>query len=412
MPLVYCTRCTTRHIRPVGRQCRRHVQHPQQQGGNDQPDQAQLVQQQAVVAVVQEIRDAITELNIRMDQVEVAIPPPPNVNINQLHPPIIAQPQNQEPNREFRGENLPPVVQPAQVFIPPPQPQGPAVGLPPRQDGEGPLVDPNVIRQDEGLIARAHAALNAIVNVADLGDPTMTPNSNPFKRGKKSGATRTADDAIINDIPWPHFAIKRASDKSAPTYDSLGIDDFVFGFLSMLDQPRNNLDPAIMLPILKNLMQDSRDFSWKKAKDFYRDLAVEVEQGHLKWSDTAQINMLRMTECRTLKPADLASIQGFASAPVAHSNGNSNATDVQGTNANVSKPRSSQSPRPPPRPAPADTQPCVPYQSRSCAQKGNHGEFSHVCAYCMRVKKILCSHAEVDCIRKFTDGTKNGQQRD
>ena len=76
---------------------------------------------------------------------------------------------------------------------------------------------------------------------------------------------RTSDDVTKHDIPWPHFAIRRAADKKTATYEILNIDDFVYGFLSMLEKPDSGLDPAIMLPILRNLMQDSRDFSWKKA---------------------------------------------------------------------------------------------------------------------------------------------------
>ena len=421
MPQLYhCTACSIRHTRPVGRRCQRdnlyqqatrRARNPPAQG-DGQPGQVDPPPE--MMQVMRDIRGAMQDLSARMDRVELAQLPPPLIE-NNMAAPIVAQQNNQND----RGQDLPQpeIVPPIQRQLPQVPLQQPPVLPPQQQQGAGAqLVNPQNIRDDDDLVARAHAALNAIVNVAEGRTTSITSQAN---RGKKSGSTRTSDDVTKHDIPWPHFAIRRAADKKAATYESLDIDDFVYGFLSMLEKPDSGLDPAIMLPILRNLMQDSRDFSWKKARDFYRDLAAEVEKGNLKWSDTEAIHLMRMTACRTLKPADLVSLPvalpHASNRQSAGADGSAHTASVSGPANNVLAPppaRVSAAAKQTSRPAPPGTQCCVPFQSRACEHSADHGDLMHACAYCTRTKQLLCRHPEVACIRKFSDSTKNGQQRE
>ena len=503
----HCTACSIKHPRPVGRRCQRdnlfqqaarRARNPPEPEVPIQPPQQVDNGHADLMAVMLDIRGAITDLDARVNRVEETLPPAPqhqNANIQPdpiiaqvvdpnlgqaqralpvLQPVVVNQPLHQPAGipliqqqqqgtgipliRQQQGTWIPPIQQQQQgTGIPPNQQQQQGTGIPPiqqqqqqqqgtgfppiqqwqqgpgipsihQQQGTGippiqqhqgqgmPWANPKNIRDDNDLVTHAHAALDAIVNVAEGGSNSTLPPASQSNRGKKSGATRTAEDIAINDIPWPHFSIRRTSDKRPATYENLGVDDFVYGYLSMLEAPRSKLDPAIMLPILKNLMQDSRDFSWPKARDFYRDLAAAVEQGTLRWSDSDAIHMLRMTECRTLKPADLASIPGLAQQMQRPSNVpvvNNSAATTAGTSNNAPNSahqnKSGASARPPPRPAPPNTKSCVSYQVNGCGQSGEHEGFSHVCAYCLRTKNAMCKHPEADCIRKFTDRTKNGQ---
>ena len=183
MPQLYhCTACSIRHTRPVGRRCQhdnlyqqatRRARNPPAQG-DGQPGQVDPPPE--VMQVMRDIRGAIQDLSAWMDRVELAQVPPPLIE-NNMAAPIVAQQNNQND----RGQDLPqPVIvsliqrQLLQVPL-----QQPPVLPPKQQQGAGAqLVNPQNIRDDDDLVACAHAALNAIVNVADGRTTPITGQAN------------------------------------------------------------------------------------------------------------------------------------------------------------------------------------------------------------------------------------------
>ena len=99
--------------------------------------------------------------------------------------------------------------------------------------------------------------------------------------GKKSGSLRVAADVVQEAIDWPHLYITRVMDgaRVGVPYKELRIQEFVYGFLEMLDNPKGKWDKEVMLNILKMLMQDAMDFPWGNARAFYELLGVDVENG-------------------------------------------------------------------------------------------------------------------------------------
>ena len=201
--------------------------------------------------------------------------------------------------------------------------------------------------------------------------------------GKRSGAVMTASDVVVRRIDWPHFYIQRLSGTSRKgiRFNELNIDEFVYGFVCMLNAPQCQLDRDRMIRLLGEVMQDSVDFSWENARNFYEMASLAVEKGRLNWADEAVVNQMRMTYSRT-------NVQ-------------------QKREQREAAPAPAQ--RQPLQAAPAGMKCCATYQRRECENSRDHHPFTHACAYCFKAKTALCRHPEQDCYRKVTDA-KNGKQ--
>ena len=113
-------------------------------------------------------------------------------------------------------------------------------------------------------------------------------------RGKRSGAARTVRDTIINDIDWPHFHIYAPPGAEPMTFEKLSVQEFVYGFMHMIDQPDSRLDRQVMWDILKAMMEDATKFPWHNVRDFYWVLGSNVENDRMRWGDAEKIYRLRI----------------------------------------------------------------------------------------------------------------------
>ena len=66
------------------------------------------------------------------------------------------------------------------------------------------------------------------------------------RRGKKSGAARTVQDTVLRDIDWLHFHIYTPPGAEPMTFPRLSVQEFVYGFQHMVDQPDARLDRSVM----------------------------------------------------------------------------------------------------------------------------------------------------------------------
>ena len=243
----------------------------------------------------------------------------------------------------------------------------------------GQLATVDTLRQDFRLMSQAAKRL-ARLRLDDSDDEDMDSYSRSRESGKKSGSVLTPTDKVRKQIDWPHMHIQRmfGGRKKSVSYVDLRIDEFVYGFMSMIESPQCKWNYRVMTKILKNLMQDSMEFSWSNALMFYQMAGVEVEKGKLQWSDEARIHEMRMTYARTVFPEG--------------------------------KPPK-ETPKPQLQLAPANMKCCGPFQRRECEQDRDHTPFTHACAYCFKAKAALCRHSEEDCKRKIAD-SKNGKPRE
>ena len=242
---------------------------------------------------------------------------------------------------------------------------------------------PETLRRDRALMQQASRRL-ARLRLEDWEDEDDTRLQGIRLAGKKSGAVMTAADVVMKRIDWPHFYIKRVSNNTRKgiTFKELKVEEFVFGFLCMIEAPHANYDFRYMIRVLRNIMQDTIDFSWENARGFYQMVGADVGQGAMKWSDSEVVKEMRMTYARTVFPP------------------NSDSKEAKETT------------RPALQSAPAGMKCCVAYQKKECDNPRDHQPFTHACAYCHRVKAAICRHPENDCYRKTNDLAKNARPRE
>ena len=237
------------------------------------------------------------------------------------------------------------------------------------QAAQMPKATPDTVRQDHEVMAEAMARM------AEWGldeDGMIDKTDVPRKwrnRQRKSGAVSTGMDSIKVFVDWPHFHIQKGPKQIAPELSDITAEEFVLGYLRMLDDPDSQFDRERMLSILKDILEDSVDFGWERAKAFYTMLGRQVEQRRLLWSDTEQILKLRLTHSR------------------------------------VSIPDTSTKPKRQTMLAKIKT--CAAFQKGSCDQPADHGQFRHVCDYCLRVRSAVFPHSELKCKSKEGSNPKN-----
>ena len=184
-------------------------------------------------------------------------------------------------------------------------------------------------------------------------------------KGKKSVAVSKATDKVVKESDWPHYHITRGVDLMPSSYDELSLDEFCLGYIRMLRDPDSKFNLHVMLEILENLLEDTVDFSWKNVKGYYKSLALAIEQGKLKWEDTAAIQKRRFTQCRVFKPnlKSASEIRFVKTMP-------------QGGSC------------------------CKLYQAEECDRDEDHFPYVHACLYCWQHKHGLHKHNESQCFSR------------
>ena len=163
---------------------------------------------------------------------------------------------------------------------------------------------PQTLWRDTKLMKRAAARL-ALLQLDDSDDDGLDTARDVRTRDKKSGSLMTAAEMVQKCIAWPHLYVCRADGarRRPVAYGDLRTEEFVYGFLCMIDSTKCKWDNRVMTQIFKNLMLDTMDFTWNNALNFYQIAGIEVERGTTKWEDTERIRELRVTYVRTIFPA-------------------------------------------------------------------------------------------------------------
>ena len=244
------------------------------------------------------------------------------------------------------------------------QPEGAMAAIPisPQRTGHG-IPSMQQLRRDIEIGREVNRRLAEMGLQDDLDEPMRTASQR--SRGKRSGAARTVQDSVINDIDWPHFHIYSQPGADPMTYTRLTVPEFVYGFLHMVDQPESKFDRQVMWDILKAMMEDATEYPWPNVRNYFWIVGSHVENDRLKWSDHDEIQRLR---AKHAQKHELVAIKASTTA----------------------------------RPT-EKLRCCGPYQKGQCPEKFEHGGFKHICAYCYRTKSTPYPHSELNCRRKNTD---------
>lgn len=112
-------------------------------------------------------------------------------------------------------------------------------------------------------------------------------------RGKKSGRVRTADDRVVKQVQWPHFHVFKSGNAESVKYNDMTIAEFVYGFASQLLTENGPVDWKGQISHLRDLMQDSADYSWENARNFHGIVLSHIERGLITWQSKDDIALLR-----------------------------------------------------------------------------------------------------------------------
>ena len=87
-----------------------------------------------------------------------------------------------------------------------------------------------------------------------------------------------AREVLVDRIDWPHKYVTRllGAKRKRVQYSNLYIEEFVFGFISMIISPFCKCDYHTMDRILRMLIRETIDFSWGNALALYELIGLDV----------------------------------------------------------------------------------------------------------------------------------------
>ena len=176
---------------------------------------------------------------------------------------------------------------------------------------------------------------------------------------KKSGRYNLHDTVTaLPQLRWPNEGFHASNGKKRVTYDDLSLPQWVSGQLSniyAISDP--TLAKQALLQVI-HAMTDAVSLPWPTVRAAWASSMHQVEEGHLSWTDSTQWAINRLS----------ASQVALA--------------DTQTTTQSA-----------PPR------RPCRYFNEGSCSHEGHHGNYSHVCSYCMKQGRSS-NHPEARCNTK------------
>ena len=232
------------------------------------------------------------------------------------------------------------------------------------------------LRRDQAIMRRVDRKLKKLGVVETDSDTEDTSTVSHKGKSKKSGRVRTADQVIVKYIDWPHYYVFRGLEKKPATYDTLTVNEFVYGFMKSMDKVNESKPKAAMNELLRELMNDTSYIGWENVRAIFASLMIEFEMDVLDWDMIEVIQSKRRQEVQSVK--------------------------VSSDNS-IGEKTSQQSIRY-----------CGPFQVGKCGAKGDHGsergQVQHICADCLKVTKVVARHSESECLKKTTKISKNEER--
>ena len=161
------------------------------------------------------------------------------------------------------------------------------------------------------------------------------------------------------------------------------MEQFVFGFLRIVDLEQNTTIRANMVDYLMKFFQNVCDYGWLQVKGAHQVLLSSMEEGIVTWANLKQCHKIRKSHL----------VHANKSTPVTKDTRPQTPSRSQTQTGNRKY-----------------TIPCEKYQTNTCGQPGDHHSTSvthkHSCAYCLYWKKRFFNHGEFECTEKLK--SKNG----
>ncbi len=127
------------------------------------------------------------------------------------------------------------------------------------------------------------------------GKDSNAMDRHPVAKAMCSGRDKTAQDVVTHSIAWPHFYVTSIENRPAK-YDSLTLEEFIYGYLCIHDHEPDPAIQAAMLQHLRELMLDMKQHTWAEVRSFHALVLSKMEAGRASWLDLPGIQYLRTRE--------------------------------------------------------------------------------------------------------------------
>ena len=184
----------------------------------------------------------------------------------------------------------------------------------------------------------------------------------------KSGLHRAGDNSVKREIAWPHHHCFPGAGGQLPDYKELSPIQFMVGFLGCLQEEASNTVRTNMIAYGRHLFQDALETNWATARHAHMILLQDIERGKCSWRDPDQTEKIRIRNtARIIQP--------------------------KSTNIPQKQPKNNQR-----------EIICMDYTKNTCKFTADHvvdGKIHrHACSYCLQEVGKLCFHKVQDCMRR------------
>jgi hypothetical protein len=145
------------------------------------------------------------------------------------------------------------------------------------------------MRKDSNLMTAAEVQC-AELDGTNLGRPS---NLNIKKARGLMRAGREASRHLYTD--WPHDFVLVGSDNDRVFYRDLSMEQWSYGFMSIIEKEVHPIIKQNMISHLKNLYMDAILYGFKRTKSVHGKVLTEIEDGWLTWLDAERITETRKT---------------------------------------------------------------------------------------------------------------------
>ena len=186
----------------------------------------------------------------------------------------------------------------------------------------------------------------------------------------KSGLLRSGDNAVRQEIAWPHHYCFPGPGGQLPEYKDLSPIQFFIGFLGCLQEEKSNTVRSNMIDYGRHLMQDAMETNWNTARHAHLVVLQDIERGKLSWRNPDQVDKVRIR--------NTARVIMAKNTPQIHKQSKTSSKDKI----------------------------CEDYNDNNCTHQSDHVVngliHKHACQYCFAQVGRFCNHKLQDCLRKKT----------
>lgn len=196
---------------------------------------------------------------------------------------------------------------------------------------------------------------------------------------------------------FPYRYVSRGPDRKRPAFNMLSLSEHVWGIFMIMREKKISPDTKVSLyKHVQNIIEDTCSFDWATAVwPWSEEIFSQVDEGRLRWSDSADIQMLRMSMSRTSTAKIDFSASSSSKAHPQNDNKPNQPHDRyptnkfrQGQHSNATE-------------IYKGGPPCEQYAPQGCSLPSGHiikgQKMIHVCRHCLLYTSAAHQHSEINC---------------